>query len=494
MDINKETKLQSNKIHSALQTFIDTFSDKVAILDKEGKIYLVNQAWIDFCIENGIDENKEWIGTEYPRYCCQLGDYYGEGAEEAYKGIEAILNGEKEAFELEYTCQSSPEKRWFMMKAKKIALNENIWIFVSNKNITTLKESLKKLDDSKRFSENLIQTANALIVVLDTDGNIIFVNPKVEEITGYIQSEIKGKNWFRLIVSTEEYPKVYEEFKRLIKGGLPKTFQNYIRTKNGEERYISWSNNEVTRDGKIVGLISFGVDMTEQKHALESILQYKQRLKKLASQLTIAEERERKRIAGDLHDGVGQMLAFSRMQLAIAKKSNSKERQDNILEHISDTLFHAIQKIRNLVFELSPPLMTEVSLETAISQWLEEQIEKRYDMDCEFADNGIEKNIDEDVRFILFRNVRELLTNIVKHAKAKKVSIRIESNESRIKIIVKDDGIGFDYEKMSSDLRQEGGFGLISVKERMINLGGSLEIISSPGEGCTAILSVPITV
>ncbi|MDC4206650.1 MAG: PAS domain S-box protein [Candidatus Manganitrophus sp.] len=131
------------------------------------------------------------------------------------------------------------------------------------KDITNRKLSEKALKDAKEFSENLIQTANVIILGLDTDGNINLFNRAAEKITGYTSSELNGKNWFEILVPKDRYPHVWEEFTRLVQGGAPEIFENPILTKTGQERYVIWRNNQVRVDGKIAGTISFGNDITD---------------------------------------------------------------------------------------------------------------------------------------------------------------------------------------------------------------------------------------
>jgi signal transduction histidine kinase len=135
--------------------------------------------------------------------------------------------------------------------------------------------------------------------------------------------------------------------------------------------------------------------------------------------------------------------------------------------------------------------MNEIGLTAAISEWLEEQIGKRHGLETELIDNGRKEPLDDDTRAILFRNVRELLANVVKHAEAKKVSVCLEDGYDSLSIVVKDDGIGFNRSEISNAVTLKGGYGLFSIKERMADLGGSLEIVSEPGKGCTAILTAP---
>ena len=215
----------------------------------------------------------------------------------------------------------------------------------------------------------------------------------------------------------------------------------------------------------------------------------------MASQLTIAEEGERRRIAAELHDHVSQSLAFARIQVAAARKSTSVGKRNAILDDISETLLHTIQDTKNLTFELSAPSMNEIGLGAAISEWLEEYIGRRYGLKTEFIDeieDSLRKTLDDNVRAILFRNIRELLTNVIKHAHANQVRVSMAHADAFLKIVVQDDGIGFGYSSEFQRVKSEGGFGLFSIQERMADVGGTLEIVSKPGKGCKAILTVPL--
>ena len=645
--------LKENESWAMLKALLDSFPGNVAILDDKGKIVLVNQAWINFGIENWERKDYKWVGTNYLTDCLTSKLIFSERVKEVSEGISTILSGETASFELEYPCYISSKERLFLMRGQGIDIDGRHWVFVSHKEIMDTIKTPSDLVYTKQalfdkdeklyayqscgqyfkqhkqidkplyypgdFSDKLIQTANTIVVGLDTYGNVNFINPRGEEITGYSQFEILGKNWFKLIVPINKFTEVRMEFKRLLEGGLPKTFQNYIKTKSGEELFISWSNNEILNEEKIVGIISFGIDITEQKQAEEKlriseekfrnifhkspasititnlktgefidvnetferdfgysreeiigkssldigiwkniadrdrlmvkylengyigeeglefikksgqtliadvsfsmidiggkkysivivlditklnnmkymVREYQQKLKSLVSQLTIAEERERRRIAAELHDNVGQSLALARIQLATLRKSISRVKDINTLDYISKTLLDSIQNIRGLITDLSSPSMNEMGISAAISEWMEEQIEMRHNLQTEFIDYGQKRILTDDVRAILFRNVRELLTNVVKHARAKKVSVCLEDTVDSLKIIVRDDGIGFAPENTFGAMKNKSGFGLFSIQERMTSLGGSLEIISEPGEGSTIIITTPINI
>ncbi len=144
------------------------------------------------------------------------------------------------------------------------------------------------------------------------------------------------------------------------------------------------------------------------------------------------------------------------------------------------------------MLDLTSPALNELGLAAALSGWLKQQVGERHGLQTVFDESSGDLPLAEDTRAILFRNARELLTNAVKHAAAQKVTVTMVSSSGALRIRIQDDGIGFDPRAAS---RRPGGprtFGLFSVHERMADMGGSLEIVSKPGEGTTATLIAPL--
>jgi signal transduction histidine kinase len=139
--------------------------------------------------------------------------------------------------------------------------------------------------------------------------------------------------------------------------------------------------------------------------------------------------------------------------------------------------------------------MHEIGLGAALSEFLEEQIAKRHDLKTEFVDNISDvhrKTLDENVRALIFRSMRELLVNVVKHANPSKVRVHLTEVDDELKFAVEDDGIGFDPSAINDQKGKSSGFGLFSIQERMADLGGSFDIQSEPGKGCRVTLTVPV--
>jgi signal transduction histidine kinase len=242
---------------------------------------------------------------------------------------------------------------------------------------------------------------------------------------------------------------------------------------------------------------TLNAEIEERTRAEAALQEYQDRLRALAADLTITEERERRRIAEELHDGPVQILAFARMRLAAARKEADASKRDRALDEVSEILRQATLDTSGAVSDLSSPALNELGLTAAISDWLEAQIQDRFGIATTVISHLEEaeaRGMDDLTRAILFRNVRELLTNVVKHSQASNVGIILERNGEDLELTVSDDGKGCDPDRVVSGSSSEGGFGLFSIRERMADLGGALEIESETGQGFVAKLVMPLGV
>jgi len=218
--------------------------------------------------------------------------------------------------------------------------------------------------------------------------------------------------------------------------------------------------------------------LDDQKHLQEQ-------LRSAASETALAEERERRELAVDLHDGLGQLLSASGMRLALLRDSLRDPALVAEVQAIEKVIAEADERVSSLSFELSPPLLHDVGL-VAAAQWLAEDIELQFGLHVVVKDEGERWPLDEAARTTLFRALREALLNVSKHAGTDKARVRFLREDRLMKVTVEDEGVGFDPE---ADSR---GYGLLSIRERLNHLGGSIQIESSPGEGTRICLTVPV--
>lgn len=216
------------------------------------------------------------------------------------------------------------------------------------------------------------------------------------------------------------------------------------------------------------------------------------KLRSLSSELLLTEERERRRIAVDLHDRIGHALANVKMQLGALREGVSGKENHEYIHRISDLIDQSIQDTQSLTFDLSPPVLYDLGLEAAI-EWLVDQTQEQHRISMAFNDDLNPKPLDESIRVLAFQATRELLFNMVKHAQAHHAWVSMKQVDSEVHIEIEDDGIGMQASKQSGkQTKKGGGFGLFSIQERLKLSGGRLEIASDPGKGTRITLIVPM--
>jgi PAS domain S-box-containing protein len=318
------------------------------------------------------------------------------------------------------------------------------------------------------------------------DGIIIDTNAAFTSLFGYEPDEMIGQE-VKMLVAPEDRKLVLEN----IRFGYEKPYEHKALRKDGSILDVEVCGKTVLIKGQACRITAVR-DITERKKAEEKLLDYQSKLKSLASQLSVTEERERRRIATDLHDQIGQPLVFSKLKLDELQHSTNSSELTKALIEISNNIDKVIQDTRTLTFDLSSPILNEIGFETAVSEWLDEQIGRNHGIKTEFEDDGQAKLLDDDIRALLFRNVRELLVNVVKHAKAHNVKVSISKVDSQICVRVEDDGVGFKSAEVASLATENGGFGIFSIRERLEQLGGHLEIDSENGRGSKIMMMAPL--
>ena len=364
-------------------------------------------------------------------------------------------------------------------------------VFISE-DITEQRNATEKLSRSERRFRATFEQAAVGIAHVAVDGRFLRINQKYCDIIGYTQAEMLQLS-VQDITHADDLDADLDYFQQLLAGEIA-TYsmeKRYCR-KDGElvwvNRTVSLLRDEAEQPKWFVSVVE---DISERKRTEQAVLHYQRRLKEMAAELAITEERERRKIAAELHDNVSQSLAVLRMQLAAARQQTTGRKVDKILDEVSDSLRQAIKDTRSIISALSSPTLNELGLSAAVSDWLREQIAGRYGLQPRFSDDGEAKPLSEDSRTILYRCVRELLMNVVKHASAHQVSVMLQRIDTSVQIIVEDDGVGLVDGKIPAKTT-EAGFGLFSIEERMKDIGGSLTLESLPGKGVRATLIAPL--
>ncbi len=341
----------------------------------------------------------------------------------------------------------------------------------------------KKAEKALQVSENkyktLLENLPQKIFLKDTNSVYISCNDNYARDLGIKDAEITGKTDYNFFAK-DMAEKYRADDKRIMElGQTEEVNEKYIQ--QGKEIFVHTVKTPVRdEESSVTGILGIFWDITAQRQAQKRLLGYQKRLRDLASEMSLTEERERRRIAAELHDHITQQLILFKINLGSLPKEQLPSEITKSLDEIYQHLDRIIGDTRTLTFDLSSPTLYELGLEAAIREWLHEEVQEKHGIHTEFEDDGQPKPLDEDVRALLYRAGLELLVNVVKHAQAQNVKVSIGRDNDNVRIEVVDDGVGFVPSPQSN---KTGGFGLFSIRERLNYLGGSIDIESKPGQG-----------
>ncbi len=359
-----------------------------------------------------------------------------------------------------------------------------------NSMVKDLKRRSVRLRESEERYRLMAQSVQDIIFSLNKKGDFLFINRRAEAVTGFSLQELQSRNYLSFFSPKsrkEIEEKVRRHFLKTASEGLELEVQ--VKDRRGAVRVLEVKLVRVFDSAGRLQFFGVARDITERKKAERQLLEYQQQLRSLASQLSLAEARERKRIAADLHDRIGQALSLTQIKLESLKASSVSQKQTVELTETIELIKQTIQDVRTLIFNLSSPLLYEVGLRAALEQ-LVEQFRDDHGIRVCFEDDEQPKPLDIDRSVLLFQAVRELLVNAAKHAHADLVTVSMSRSENSVQIMIRDDGRGFDTSRKVFKPGRKGGYGLFSIGERLQYMGGDLLVESRPGKGTKVCLSL----
>jgi PAS domain S-box-containing protein len=362
--------------------------------------------------------------------------------------------------------------------------------------------------DLRANYELLIKVSGDAIIAANGEGKIIQWNPAAEKMFGWGQGEAQGLSINQLFIeqNAQYLQKKIADLKLAWNGSsFIETRGEMLALRRSGESFpvsVALSARNTGEDWIIVMVIH---DITDLKLAQEALIKANEsleikvkertaelemvnaQLRDLTSKLAVAEEEERKRIATELHDNVGQMLALANLKLdALLQKSPSDLHKE--MEDVLSILQKLNNETRSLMFQLSPPVLYDFGLEPAVEE-LAVLLEQQRNILITVDWNGQPVPLALEIKIILFQVIRELLWNIIKHSRASRAWVSFSHNRE-LEVVVRDNGVGFKVDQLSSG-KTARSFGLLQVRERLRNIGGSFEIESAAGRGTTVKLRIP---
>ena len=339
-----------------------------------------------------------------------------------------------------------------------------------------LTETQLTLEVSKERYRRLYESAPVGYLTLDTEALIVDTNLTASVLLRLPRSRLIGRKLSRFIEPAHQ-DRWHLERRMLAQGTERRSFELDFALPDGSTLHGQLVGSGALEKGDASGTLRLGLlDVTEVRSLARA-------LRAAAVATSFAEERERRRLAADLHDDAGQLLTLASLKLR-ALADALGERFAGEIGELGELVTETRRRISSLSFELSPPLLHDVGL-VAAAEWLAERKQRNYGLVVHVAKTD-EPVLDEVTRVTLYRALRELLVNVAKHAKVDEAHVRIWQDAEVARVSVEDSGIGFDPEA-----RHE-GFGLLALRDRVGQMGGSVEIESGRRGGTRVVVSVPI--
>lgn len=479
------------------RTLADNMSQFAWMADQNGWIFWYNRRWFDYTGTTLEDmQGWGWEKVHHPDHLHRVIKKWQHALETGHEWEDTFpLRGQDGHY------------RWFLSRAVPIRDTNGPVLrwFGTNTDVTDLREA----EQAQAHLAAIVTSSDDAIISKDLDGVITSWNQAAERLFGYTAEEVVGRS-VTILMPPEHLGEEPDILKRIRQGRFVQ-YETIRRRKDGTLLDISLTVSPIKdEEGRIIGASKVARDITERRRQEEELRRLKEelevrvqertaellatqgRLMTVTSQLSLTEQRERRKLARDLHDYLAQMLVVGQMKTGMLKKQLPHNPTSAALLQDLDKVFQqALVYTRTLIAELNPPSLEDSGLLAAL-KWLGERFEKdglRIDVraDC----NAVP--LVEEQAVVVFQAVRELLFNVMKHSGVGGATVTVTMNEdSFLRVAVADQGIGFSSDAWQRSA-QPGHLGLVSVRERFRAMGGAVDVESRLGQGTTVTLVLPVT-
>jgi PAS domain S-box-containing protein len=351
-----------------------------------------------------------------------------------------------------------------------------------------LKDSTEKrvsVEQALKISElryrRLFEAAQDGILILNADnGQIDDVNPYLAKMLGYSREQLLGSKLWN-IVPFKNIEAAKAEFRDLQRKSYVRYDDIPLETKDGRSINVEFVSNVYRVDGDRVVQCNIR-DITERRQADEKLKEYSRKLQVLSRRLVEAQETERRHIARELHDEIGQALTSAQINLQALLQSPDLKSMVPRLKESLDVVEQVLEQVHDISLNLRPSILDDLGLEPAL-RWFTERQVALIGLQAEFHSDPLAQRLDPVIETECFRVAQGALTNVVRHAKAKTLSVELRQKAGQLHLHVRDDGTGFDVTAIRELAVRGASLGILSMEERAALAGGGLEFISTPKQG-----------
>ena len=337
------------------------------------------------------------------------------------------------------------------------------------------------LKASEMRYRRLFETAQDGILILNADtGQIDDVNPFLTDMLGYPREQLLGNKLWE-IGPFKDTKASKAEFRELQREAYVRYDDLPLETSTGKSISVEFVSNVYQVNGGRVIQCNIR-NITERKQAEAKRKEYSRKLQVLSRRLVEAQETERRNIARELHDEIGQALTVMQLNLqAMLESPNANGLTPRLNENLK-VVERVLEQVQDISLDLRPSILDDLGLEPAL-RWYTERQAALVELKVEFHADRLEQRLDPVIETECFRVAQEALTNVVRHAQAKAVTVELRKEDGQLHLRVRDDGVGFDVAPVREQAVRGASLGLLSMEERASLAGGGLEFKSNPGQG-----------
>jgi len=358
--------------------------------------------------------------------------------------------------------------------------------------INNLHHMIDQLAAQSRMLGNILSASADHIYMYDAAGRYLFANKSGASALGLKPADMIGKHWRDL-----GFPKgIMEPFdahrRSVMTTGRPVTAETDFPTLEGPRQYEYILTPILDDRGQAEAVVCNVRDLTKYKKSEQKLQKTEEGMRALSLQLMQVQEEERRRIARELHDEIGQMLSIIKVNLQQSRRLPDHETNQNLLDRSIEALGQTLQQIRRLSHDLRPSILDDLGLVAAL-RWFIDYRMNDTGVAPHFSADTTGERLPVDMETACFRVVQEALTNILHHARASQVQVDLRQTPERLQLTVTDDGDGFDLGAIREKAIRGAHLGLLGMQERILSAGGKLRIDTAAGQGCRIDIEFALT-